>query len=67
MPRKEVIPISRELDELLTEAHREAGLRVEEPDDHILLLKRGDEILGRFIQPGATKVAIRTVADVYIR
>jgi len=45
--------------------HREAGLYLEE-DDHIVCLKRGDEILARWSLTGATKTSIWNEADRFI-
>jgi len=47
---------------VLTPAHREAGFYLEEPDDHLLLLKQGNKTLATFSQGGTTVEAIRAEA-----
>jgi len=52
------------LTQLLRPEHREAGLHLEE-DVHIIYLKRGDEVLGRWSATGATMSSIWDEADKY--
>lgn len=51
------------LQAVLLKEHRDAGLYLEEPDDHEVQLKRGDEVLAGFSQLGVTIKAIRTEAQ----
>jgi len=50
---------------VLDARHRDAGLRLVEPDDHTLWLMRSDQLLAVFGQ-AATVEAIRDIADDYI-
>ena len=43
--------------------HSDAGLYLEEPDDHTLQLKRGDEVLATWYAPAAIIDDIRHAAD----
>lgn len=56
----------RILTAILAERHRRAGLYLEELDDHFLALKRGQDILARFISTHATIEQIHSLADAYI-
>ena len=46
--------------------HREARLYLEEPDDHTLLLKHGDEVLATWYAPASTIHEMRHTADQFI-
>ena len=48
---------------ILTDQQRIAGLYLEQPDDHIVILKQANKIRAVFSQIGATKDSIRTEAD----
>ena len=50
---------------VLDRRHRDAGLRLVEPDDHILWLVHGDQVVAVFGQ-AATLQAVHRVADAYI-
>jgi len=51
---------------ILTEEQRDAGLYLVEPDDHVLLLKRGDKVLVGWSQTGVTAEAIRLEAERFL-
>lgn len=53
------------LSQVLRPEHREAGLYLGE-DDHVLYLKRGDEVLARWSATGTTIDLILDKADRYI-
>ena len=55
------------LQQALTQEQRDAGLYLEEPDDHILVLKRGDQVLARFSQEGTSKGSIQREAQKHVR
>lgn len=59
-------PRNPELQEVLEPQHREAGLCLEEPDDHVLFLKHEEEIVAIFSQEGATQEQIRLRADYFL-
>ena len=48
---------------ILTDQQRAAGLYLEQPDDHVLILKQANKIRAVFSQIGATKDSIRAEAD----
>ena len=50
----------------LTKKQREAGLYLEEPDDHLLCLKQEQIIRAVFSQTGATIYEIRKEGDRWI-
>jgi len=52
-----------DLQAILTQEQLDAGLYLAEPDDHVLLLKRGDKVLVGWSQTGVTAEAIRLEAD----
>jgi len=54
------------LKSILNQKHRDAGLYLEEPDDHLVHLKRGDKILTSFYQTVVTVVQIRKEADYWM-
>jgi len=55
------------LQALLTQEQRDAGLYLEEPDDHILVLKRGRQVVARFSQGGATPESIQREAQKHVK
>jgi len=54
------------LTQILKLEHREAGLHLEE-DDHIVYLKRGNEVLGTWSATGAIMSSIWDEADKYLK
>ena len=50
----------------LCKRHREAGLYLDEPDDHTLHLKRGDEVLASWYAPSARIKDIWRTADQFV-
>jgi len=48
---------------ILTDQQRTAGLYLEQPDDHVVILKQANKIRAVFSQIGATKDSIRAEAD----
>ena len=54
------------LDAVLTEDQRKAGLYLDEPDDHELHLKRGEEILASFYSTKVTTASIQEEANKYL-
>ena len=51
---------------ILTDQHRTAGLYIEQPDDHVVLLKQANKIRAVFSQIGATKDSIRAEANRWV-
>ena len=58
---------SETLQQALTQEQRDAGLYLEEPDDHILELKRDDQVVARFSQVGASKGSIQRKAQKHVK
>lgn len=54
------------LQNVLTREQRLAGLHLDEPDDHTLQLRRGDEILASWYPSAVTAEAIREEAGRHI-
>jgi uncharacterized membrane-anchored protein len=48
---------------VLTDQQRAAGLYLEEPDDHVVILKQASKVRAVFSQMGTTKDSIRAEAD----
>lgn len=57
----------RALDNVLTKTQRDSGLYLEEPDDHVVVLKHGDEVVATFYQTRVTAQTIRETADRWLK
>ena len=55
-----------DLKKVLAERHLKIGLYLEEVGDHEIWLRRGQKVLAKFSQTGATVESIRAEADKHI-